>query len=228
MKPWCFLPARGGSKRIPGKNKKLFNGRPIIEYAIKAAQASRLFEKILVSTDDPDIAEIVDDLGWETETRPPELYGDKTDTESIAAFTLRAHGLENERAFCMLYATAAFTRPDWLTATFAQFDGEHPIYIGKPTQHPSQRSRYTDDEGFSRPLDPSATNKRTQDLRKTHDDVGDFYWFNPARFLAKWDDEVQLLDQYCRPFIVGPYDTWDIDNPEDWEHAEWEWRRMFG
>jgi N-acylneuraminate cytidylyltransferase len=225
MKPVCFIPARGGSKRIPGKNKKKFCGIPIIVWVIEAAQKSGLFEYIVVSTDDSNISNIAYKMNCRIDSRPPEMYGDMVDTETIAAHVIEAFGLIDEDAFCMLYSTAVFTKPKWLIETFFSFDG-HPINVAKPTQHPMQRALIINKDGFLEPVDISAIKQRTQDLPQTYFDVGDFYWMRPRSFVEKWREGVDLLRQDCRPFIVGKYDTWDLDDPEDWEHGEHEFRRL--
>lgn len=224
-KPICFIPARGGSKRIPAKNKRLFCGRPIIEYPISAARESGLFRSIIVSSDDPEILSIAGKLGCQLDSRPEHLYSDDIDTESIAAYIIKEYHLEADDVFCMMYATAAFVKPEWLIDSLSQFDGL-PIAVCKETQHPAQRALFKGTMGYLEPIDESSICMRTQDLPHTLFDVGDFYWFRPIRFLALWEQHIDLLRQLCTPFIVGKYDTWDIDDPEDWEHAEAEYMRL--
>jgi pseudaminic acid cytidylyltransferase len=221
----AFIPARGGSKRISGKNKKLFCGRPIIEYPIEKAKEAGLFSHIIVSSDDQEIREIALRMGVETDERPPELYGDAVDSETILAYLLKEYKCENDWAACLIYSTAAFIRPEWLQNSFKTFDG-NPIAVCKVDQQPAQRALYRYC-GILKPIDPSSLAMRTQDLPTSMHDEGAFYWINPARFLAGWKAKVDLLRQDAQPFMVGKFESWDIDDPEDWEHGEAEYRRLF-
>ena len=228
MKPACFVPARGGSKRIPRKNRRPFCGRPIMEYPILQAQASGLFSRIIVSSDDDEIRAIGRRLGCETDTRPLWLYGDTVDSETIVAHAIKHFGLGIDPAICMLYPTAVFVRAEWLSESFSEFDG-HPIAVCKLDTEPAQRALCVGSDGAIVPLMPGFIDYRTQDLAASFHDVGAFYWLSPQPFLAGWEGrpKVALLSQGARPYIIGKYESWDIDDPEDWEHAESEYRRIF-
>ena len=111
----CIIPARGGSKRIPRKNIKLFCGKPMIEWAIAAAQSAGIFERIFVSTDDVEITETVLSLGVEAPFKRPEhLSDDFATTIDVMAHAVNTLGLDNESTVCCLYATAPFVQPEKL------------------------------------------------------------------------------------------------------------------
>ena len=111
----CIIPARGGSKRIPRKNIKLFCGKSMIEWTIAAAQSAGIFERIIVSTDDVEITETVLSLGVEAPFKRPEhLSDDFATTIDVMAHAVKTLGLDNESTVCCLYATAPFLQPEKL------------------------------------------------------------------------------------------------------------------
>lgn len=220
----AVIPARGGSKRIPGKNIKLFAGKPMIAWSIEAARTSGLFEKIIVSTDSPDIASVARQYGAETPfTRPEALSDDFTPTAPVllhALNWLNAHGPKVSR-LCCIYATAPFVRPADLRQGLRVLDTHRVASVFSVTTFafPVQRALRLTGDGRLAMLWPEFELARSNDLVEAYHDAGQFYWLDGDRFLA----EGVVYAEDSRPVILPRHLVQDIDTPEDWERAE----RMF-
>jgi len=148
----AVIPARGGSKRIPRKNIKSFSGKPIIVFSIEAALSSKLFDRVIVSTEDQEIAEIAEKYGAEVPfMRPVELADDFTGVHSVVAHTVRELRLEgfDYDYICMIYATAPFIRPDEIVKGFKiiQESNYHSVLAVTQFSYPIYRSFFYNDSG---------------------------------------------------------------------------------
>ena len=217
----AIIPARGGSKRIPRKNIRLFAGKPIIAYSIEAAKASGLFDRIVVSTDDDEIAVIAREWGAETPfSRPAELANDHADTNAVVAHTLRwlaEQGTPAELA-CCIYATAPFITPADLARGFEAVRENYKCFAFPVTcfDFPIYRAIRLLPEGGVTPCFPEFIEYRSQDLEVAYHDAGQFYWGQATAFI----DGLPLFAPHSVPIILPRQRVQDIDTPEDWELAE--------
>lgn len=218
----AIIPARGGSKRIPEKNLRLFRGRPIIAWSIQAAQESGCFDRIVVSTDDPRIAAIARQFGAEVPfTRPACLADDQTPTVPVirhAIETLESFGDAIEEV-CCLYATAPFVTPENIAEGLSLLrQGPDVDYVATMTTFPFPiyRSVRRDDEGWIQMNWPEHELTRSQDLPETFHDAGQFYWGTKAAFMFK----TGIFSAKTRPLMLPRHCVQDIDTPEDWARAE--------
>lgn len=218
----CVIPARGGSKRIPRKNIKLFAGQPMIAHSIRAAQASGVFERIVVSTDDAEIAEIARQQGAETPfVRPPELANDHAGTMEVvqhAIARLIDLGAKPEHV-CCLYATAPFVTGELICRGWAALQaGDHAYAFTVATfGFPIQRALRLTAHGGLAPMYPEYRLTRSQDLEEAYQDAGQFYWGRTSAWQA---GEILYSPASC-PVLVPRHLVQDIDTPEDWARAEW-------
>ena len=216
----CVIPARGGSKRIPKKNIKDFCGKPIIAWSIQAAFESDCFDKIIVSTDSEEIAEISRKFGAEVPfKRPEELSNDFIGTTPVIK-----HAIEwvNDNLYevdyaCCIYATAPFIEPYFIKKGFSKLIHENAKYAFSVTTYnfPIQRALKITKKGKMKMLYPENFKKRSQDLVETYHDAGQFYWGKSSAWLS----EKVLFADYSIPVIVPRYKVQDIDTQEDWEKA---------
>lgn len=217
----CIIPARGGSKRIPRKNLKLFSGKPIIAWSIEAAKRSALFDRIIVSTEDEEIANVARSLGAETPfVRPPELSDDHTTAFAVAQHAiswLRTNKCEPEYV-CILYPTAPFVQASSLREAFNRLAQTDKLYIFSVTSFPFpiKRGIRINARGEVEALHPEHFFTRSQDLEEAFHDAGQFYWGKPQAFM----DSVILHSSAALPHVLPRYLVQDIDTPEDWRRAE--------
>lgn len=217
----AVIPARGGSRRIPRKNLRPFLGRPIIARVIATARASELFDAIIVSTDDEEIAAVAREAGAGTPfMRPASLADELTGTYEVlrhAVDWLDAAGRSPD-AICCLYPTAVFVTADDLRAACAMLDKQETdcVFAAVPYAHPVQRALIDAGDGRMCPAYPEDFARRTQDLPQAWHDAGQFYWLRATRLGS---DLGASLD-HALPFRMARHRVQDIDTPEDWEHAE--------
>jgi len=217
----CIIPARGGSKRIPGKNIKLFAGQPIIAYSIQAALASGLFQRVVVSTDSEEIAAVAREHGAETPfVRPGELAGDFTTTAEVILHALEWFASQDAPVTyaCCLYATAPFVQPRFLREGLEILEGSGAASVFTVTTYPASIYRALQQEADGRlaMVWPEYELTRSNDLPATFHDAGQFYWLDAGRFMI--DKRIYSIDS--RPIILPRYLVQDIDTPEDWLTAE--------
>ncbi|MCA8909703.1 MAG: pseudaminic acid cytidylyltransferase [Rhodospirillaceae bacterium] len=214
----AILPARGGSKRIPRKNIKAFCGRPMIAWPIAAALQSGAFARVVVSTDDAEIAAVARGLGAEVPfVRDARLADDFADTKSVIADAVARLGLADDAVACCLYPTAAFAGPDDLRNGVAALAEPGVRWVMSVAEYatPVQRS-YRIDGGRLVPNTPDAMAKRSQDLEPVYFDAGQFYC---AR-VATWRDAASPMWDRPKPVVLAKGRVVDIDTPEDWALAE--------
>ncbi len=212
----AIIPARGGSKRIPKKNIKNFLGKPLIAYSIESALKSGLFDKVVVSTDDEEIANVAKEYGAEVLKRPKELADDFTGTGEVTKHALSIY--KGYEFACTIYATAPFLQIRYLKEGIEKLEqNEDAVMAFGVTSfpYPIWRSfRITKDnrcEMFWRENFP----KRSQDLEEAYHDAGQFYW---ERVGAKSDDIP--FGKNAIPIKIPRYLVQDIDTLEDWKRAE--------
>ncbi|WP_108649723.1 pseudaminic acid cytidylyltransferase [Dongshaea marina] len=215
----AVIPARAGSKRIPSKNIRPFNGKPIIGYSIEAAKACECFERIIISTDDPEIAEIAVHFGGEVPfIRPNELADDFTGTNAVVAHTI--HQLtENIDFACCIYATAPFIRPEVLRKGLqllqANADFDYAVTVTS-FPFPIQRALKLEENGSLQMREPEHRMTRSQDLDESYHDAGQIYWGHKEAFI----EDRPLFSSNTLPIILSRYIVQDIDTEEDWLRAE--------
>ena len=216
----AVIPARGGSKRIPRKNIKAFHGKPMIAYAIDAAFASRAFDKIIVSTDDIEIADIARLHGAEVPfTRPDHLADDHTPTVPVIAHaiqTCQALGWDVNDV-CCIYPGVPFISTSDLAQSHEQLNSTGAHYVFPVTRFPSpiQRALRRMADGSVRPFQPEYAATRTQDLEPGYFDVGQFYWGQRDAWL-----DGLTIHLNGSTLVIPEWRVVDIDTPADWERAE--------
>lgn len=217
----AVIPARGGSKRIPRKNVKLFAGRPMITWSIEAAQASGLFDRIVVSTDDQEVADVAQASGAEVPfLRPAELADDYTPTIPVISHAIRwvAEHWAVPTLTCCIYATAPFIRASDLIRGAAMLDETDADFALPVTSYPFpiQRAVRLNCQGRMEMFSPEHAQTRSQDLVEAYHDVGQFYW---GRTNA-WLTETSLIGSCSVPIVIPRHRAQDIDTHEDWLRAE--------
>lgn len=217
----AIIPARGGSKRIPAKNIREFAGKPLIAYSILAAKASGLFDKIWVSTDSQQVADIAEQYGAEIPfIRPPELSDDVIGTRPVTNHAIE-HCIEHyERPefSCCIYATAPFLQANYLTQGLELLkDNPQKAFAFSVTSFPFpvQRAITITKEGIE-PMFRDQIVKRSQDLEEAFHDAGQFYWGRTDDYLSKKG----IFSQHSLPVVLPRHLVQDIDTPEDWHRAE--------
>lgn len=216
----AVIPARGGSKRIPRKNIRMFAGRPIIAWSISAALQSKLFDIVCVSTDDEEIASIARRFGADVPfIRPSALSDDYTGTDAVVAHAIQVlGGVAGVELACCIYATAPFVTPESLTRGYQTLIESRKQFAFSVTTYPfpvQWALRLTPDNGVE-PISPSALKRRSQDLEEAYHDAGQFYWGRADAFVAG----KPFFTADAAPVILPRYEVQDIDTEEDWVRAE--------
>ena len=221
MKILAIIPARGGSKRIPRKNIKIFAGQPIIKYSIDAAKESGLFDEIMVSTDDKEIAEISKSFGAKVPfMRSKENSTDMAMTASVleevvAEYKKRGKDFDY---MCCIYPTAVFVTGERLREAkqmILEKSADAVIPVMK-FGYPIQRALRTREDGGAVMFWPENYNTRSQDLEPAYHDCGQFYFVKVGSFLKQ---KVMFME-FTVPLEVPGSEAQDIDNEEDWKMAE--------
>lgn len=224
MKNLCIIPARGGSKRIPRKNVKPFLGKPMLAYSIDAAQKSNLFDEIMVSTDDDEIAEVAKNYGASVPfMRSAETASDFATTADVLKEVVKKYqerGIEFDN-FCCFYATAPLVQSRDIVAAY-----ERLLQSDFTCVYPVVQFSYTiwrcldlaEDGTMSRHW-PEYENSRSQDLPKEYHDTGTFYWYKTKEWLSG-NIKVGGIE-------VSETTIQDIDTETDWELAEMKYKLLF-
>jgi N-acylneuraminate cytidylyltransferase len=215
----CVIPARGGSKRIPRKNIKPFAGLPMLVHSLRAAQASGCFDRILISSDDPEILACGAAYGAESLVRPAELADDHTPTIPVIRHAIEVSRNQGQApdAVCCIYATAPFIRADDLQRGAARLAVGDMDFAFTATSFgfPVFRGFLREGEGV-RMLYPEHFGTRSQDLPEVFHDAGQFYWGTPEAWLSA----TTLFGPRSAPILLPRWQVQDIDTPEDWQRAE--------
>jgi pseudaminic acid cytidylyltransferase len=217
----CVIPARGGSKRIPRKNIKEFCGKPIIAYSIECALESELFDEVVVSTDDEEIAAVAKAYGANIPfIRPKELAGDYAGTIPVIAHAIKwfiALG-QPPTAVCCVYPTAPFIQPNDLKEGLATLVSGNWDYVFSATafSYPIFRSLKLHDDGAVEMFFPEHFETRSQDLPESFHDAAQFYWGQPGA----WTGNKRIFDRWSSTVMLPRWRVQDIDTAHDWERAE--------
>lgn len=215
----AVIPARGGSKRIPHKNIKPFCGKPMIVWSIEAALASGCFDRVVVSTDDANIAELAKAHGAELPfMRPEALSDDFTGTIPVIRHAAEALDMPIDAALCCLYATAPFVQPADIQRGLAMLESADLDYAFSVTSYafPIQRALRITPDNRTEMFTPQAFNTRSQDLEEAFHDAGQFYWGR----VAAWRAEKPIFSANSAPVLLPRARVQDIDTMEDWQRAE--------
>ena len=216
----AIIPARGGSKRIPRKNIKLFHGKPLIAYSIEIALSCGLFSKVIVSTEDAEIAKIAKEYGAEVPfMRSSELADDLSSSGDVVTDAIKKLQEMGEKFeyVCTLYATAPFLKEKYLKEGFEKLKKSNARLAFSVTSmpFPIQRTFKLTEDGRCKMFTPEYFSSRSQDLEEAYQDAGQFYW--------------EIVDKKLRdipfgsdsiPIILPRHLVQDIDTPEDWKRAE--------
>jgi pseudaminic acid cytidylyltransferase len=217
----AIIPARGGSKRIPRKNIRAFAGQPMIAYVIRAARESAVFDHVVVSTDDAEIAEIALTHGAEVPfTRPKELADDYTPTVPVIAHAIRACrelGWQVDETCCIYPGVPLIQAADITEALnlLQMYAGAGYTFPVAPFPSAIQRALRLSADGTVAPFNPQYVNTRTQDLEPAYHDAGQFYWAAAETWLAGLP-----IHANGRAIVLPEWRVVDIDTAADWERAE--------
>ncbi|WP_154140340.1 pseudaminic acid cytidylyltransferase [Photobacterium damselae] len=217
----AIIPARGGSKRIYRKNVKLFHGKPMIAYSIEAALQSGCFDKVIVSTDDKEIADISVAYGAEVPfIRPADISDDFATTMDVmhhAMIWCKSCGYDVE-AVCCLYATAPFVTQEFLQQGLAKLKegGYEFVFSATSFPFPIQRAIKLSENSTVSMFSPEYQLIRSQDLEEAYHDAGQFYWGKASAFL----DRKAIFSSHSSVILLPRSRVQDIDTQEDWDFAE--------
>ena len=217
----CIIPARGGSKRIPRKNIRLFRGQPMIAWSIQAAVTSGCFDQVIVSTDDHEIAAVAEGFGATVPfLRPAELANDFAGTADVVVHAIEQLMPEygSPLLVCCLYATAPFVRPEDLRSGHALWlaqEQSRPVFTAATYPFPIQRAFVIKDDGVAEMLQPDCYQMRSQDLPECFHDAGQFYWADDAQWMGS-----PQFSNGTVPLILPRWRVQDVDTEEDWRQAE--------
>jgi N-acylneuraminate cytidylyltransferase len=216
----CIIPARGGSKRIPRKNIKSFRGKPIIAYSIEAALNSGLFEEVMISTDDKEIAQIGRKYGGKV----PFLRSSKNADDFATTVDVLIEVLQNYEALgikfeniCCIYPTAPFITESKLTRAYEKLNKEnlHAVFPVVPFGYPIQRALKVQQEKLKF-FFPEFEKCRSQDLEKAYHDAGQFYFIKTQHLLKNRS----IFSSNTGSIYLNEMEAQDIDTLTDWKLAE--------
>jgi N-acylneuraminate cytidylyltransferase len=218
----AIIPARGGSKRIPRKNLRPFHGKPIIAYSIETALQSGLFERVIVSTDDHEIAELAKSHGAEVPfMRPDALADDFATTIAVIRHAIASIVQQGGQPdyVCCLYATAPLLAVEALQEAAARIE-QRPdkSYVFSVTRFdfPVQRALKLGADGAVDALYPQYRDTRSQDLEPAFHDAGQFY----IGRTDAWMRGDAIMSPCSLPYELPRYRVQDIDTLDDWQRAE--------
>lgn len=222
----AIIPARGGSKRIPGKNIKFFFGHPIIKYSIDAASGANIFDEVMVSTEDEMIAAIARKYGAVVPFLRSDSAASDTATTADVIVEVLSEYKKNGKEFdylCCLYPAAPFVTSEKLIKALQLIinGGHDSVFPVVSYSSPIQRAMRIED-GLIKMITSKNYDKRSQDLAKTYHDCGQFYFVKINSFLK----HRKLFTNNSAPLITGELESQDIDNETDWEMAELKYRLL--
>ena len=219
----AVIPARGGSKRIPRKNIRSFLGKPIISYSIEAAKKSGLFDVIIVSTDDNEIAKIAISYGAKVPfIRPKYLSGDRASTHAVMKHAVKwAHknyNINKDCFFCCIYPTAPFLLEIDLLEGYELINSGYwkMTFSATSYSYPVSRSFYMVDNGGIKMFFPKEYKSRSQDLAVSYHDAGMFYWASSE----VWNSSDISFSSRSTIVKLPEWRVKDIDTLDDWKYAE--------
>lgn len=221
MSSIAIIPARGGSKRIPGKNIKYFCGKPIIQYSIERARASGLFKEVIVSTDSQEIADIVIKMGATVPyMRSQVLSDDFTPLRDVCLDVLQWYRNSGQEFLyaCVILPTSPFLTIENLRMSQKILidDDVTSVVPIAAYEYPILRSLRCARDGTIEMFWPEYRLTRSNDLPTAYHDAGQFYWINADKFIAN----KEFFAEDSKGFILPRYLVQDIDTIEDWQQAE--------
>ena len=223
MRTLAIIPARGGSKRVPYKNIKLFDGQPMISHVLDIAEQTAIFDEIHVSTDDPKIIDVLKDVDCIPDfIRPLHLSDDDTPIMEVIKFVVETYEQQGRKfdVVCLLYATSPLIDPMDLQKALKFFiDSDRKSALLAVTKYatPIEKAWVFGQEQTLIPKDMDAFFRRTQDLQPAYYDAGMFCFYTP-NYIKKSDGAGN--PKGFRGYQVPSFRVTDIDEPEDWERAE--------
>ncbi|EOX1297755.1 pseudaminic acid cytidylyltransferase [Vibrio cholerae] len=220
MKVLFIIPARGGSKRIPNKNIKMFLGKEIISYPISAALCSKYCSRLIVSTDSEKIRSVAIKYGAEV----PFLRSDNNSNDFATTYDVinevcsKLIDIDDYDYICCIYPTSVFVTDEVLNKAFSIIESKKcgGVVSVLEYSHPIQRALRIESSGYITPINAEFYNTRSQDLEKMYHDAGQFYIFR----LNDAQKEKKLIVKNSIPLIIHPARAQDIDNLDDWVLAE--------
>lgn len=224
----AIIPARGGSKRIPRKNVKPFLGVPLLARTVAILTEAGIFDRIVVSTDDEEVAEVAQHAGAEVPfLRPAELADDYTPTVPVVADAIERLGDRDVgREVCCIYPTAVLLQAHSLVQARSILSCQDIDYVVPVATFPSpiQRALRIDDDGLCAMLEPENIAARSQDLEPTYHDAGQFYWGTREA----WTAQRPIFGPRTRALVLPSTEVQDIDTEDDWALAEQRYRLLQG
>lgn len=225
MKNIAIITARGGSKRIPRKNIKDFMGKPMLAYAIDAALKSDIFDEVMVSTEDAEIAEIAKKYG----AKVPFMRSEKTASDFATTFDVldeviqeyKKSGKEFE-TLCCIYPCVPFLKAETLKAAYSKMKGLDAVVPVCKYSVPIEWAMKIEN-GLLIPNDREAQNMRSQDIKPKYFDVGMFYFCKTEKMY----EYKSLISEKTSAYIISEDECQDIDTIEDWRMAEMKYRIMY-
>ncbi len=227
MKKLAIIPARGGSKRIPRKNIKLFLGEPIISYSIQAAISSNLFDEVMVSTDDEEIARIAKKHG----AKVPFFRSDVNSNDVATTVDVIAEVIDKYKQIgqvfeytCCIYSCAPFVTKDLLIRSFFKLEVENLDCVFPLIKygHPIQRALKKTIGGKIEMIEPKNMQIRTQDFEPSYHDLGQFYFFKTSEIISS--NRLWTVNTGC--VELREIESHDIDTLDDWEIAEFKFKYL--
>lgn len=219
MSNLCIIPARGGSKRIPRKNIKDFLGKPIIAYSIEVALNSGLFNEVMVSTDDKEIAEVATKYGAKVPfMRSAEKSNDVATTYEVIEEVIQNY-INSDKIFenaCCIYPCAPFISIDSLKKSLKKLKRFDTVFPVVQYGFPIQRALKKDEQDRVSFFQPEYELSRSQDLETSYHDAGQFYWF----IINKALESESIISNNTGCVVLSEMEVQDIDNEIDWQLAE--------
>ncbi|WP_323027641.1 pseudaminic acid cytidylyltransferase [Gelidibacter japonicus] len=215
----CIIPARGGSKRIPRKNIKDFLGKPIIAYSIEAALKSELFDEVMVSTDDKEIAEIAEKYGAKVPFMRSEANANDFATTYDVIKEVLSYYRKSNIVFgqaCCIYPCAPFVSVEKLQEAYQKLKMFDTVFPVVKYGFPIQRALTKDDNDRLEFFQPKFELSRSQDLISSYHDAGQFYWFD----IEALDKNKTLMSKKTGAVVLSEMEVQDIDTEIDWKIAE--------
>lgn len=226
MSKLCIIPARGGSKRIPRKNIKPFMGKPIIAYSIEAALNSGVFDEVMVSTDDEEIAVVARQFGASVPfLRSAETSNDYATTVDVLLEVVNRYKEQGKTfdTICCLYSTAPFVTPERLKEASSQIsDTIDACFTIVQYSYPIQRSLRINEDKCVEMKFPEHLKSRTQDLEKVYHDAGQFYFVKTHALI----EEKTVWCKRTAPLILSELEVQDLDTLTDWQLAEMKYQLL--
>jgi len=217
----AVIPARGGSKRIAKKNITDFAGKPLIAWSIEKALNTKIFDKVIVSTDSKEIAKVSEKFGAEVPfLRPKNLSDDFTGTSAVISHAVNWHNDNGNYVdfVCCLYATAPLVQEVDILGAYKKLLSSKKSFVFSVTEYPYpiQRAIRLNERNEVNLISPEFKKSRSQDLSKCYHDAGQFYWGKSQAF----SEETDFFSPDSLGYLIPSYRVCDIDEPDDLVRAK--------